>query len=77
MQVNILTPDSQLYSGEASLVQFPGSGGSFEVLNNHAPIIASLAKGTIKVITNDKQTLNFEITGGVVDVNNNNILVLA
>jgi len=77
MQIEIITPDTKVYSGEISLAQFPGKDGSFEVLNNHAPIIAILKKGKIKVIDKAKQTLNFEVSGGVVEVQNNKIIVLA
>ena len=49
MQLEIITPESNLFSGEVVAVQLPGKDGLFQVLNNHAPIISSLTKGTIKV----------------------------
>ena len=58
-------------------VKLPGAEGSFGILNNHAPIIASLKKGTIKVTDSKKQVENFEINGGVVEVQNNKVIVLA
>ncbi len=77
MRLEIVTPDTTIYEGEVSLVQFPGLDGSFEVLNNHAPMIAALKKGKVKVIDSKKATLFFEIKGGVVEVLKNNIQVLA
>jgi F-type H+-transporting ATPase subunit epsilon len=77
MKIEIVTPDTTIYEGEVSLAQFPGLDGSFEVLNNHAPMIAALKKGTIKVITIKKETLSFEVNGGVVEVLKNKIQVLA
>jgi F-type H+-transporting ATPase subunit epsilon len=77
MKIEIVTPDSTIYEGEVSLAQFPGLDGSFEVLNNHAPMIAALKKGKVKVINNKKDTLFFEVKGGVVEVLKNRILVLA
>ena len=77
MHIEIITPDTRIYSGEVSLAQFPGKDGSFEILNNHAPIIAVLKKGIIKVIDKDKQTLTFDISGGVVELQSNKIIVLA
>ena len=77
MKIEIITPDTTIYSGDASLVQFPGSDGSFEVMHNHAPIIASLKEGRIKVLGMDKTALFFDIRGGVVEVSANHILVLA
>jgi F-type H+-transporting ATPase subunit epsilon len=76
MKVKITKPDSTLYDGEASLVQLPGTGGLFEVLNNHAPIISSLEKGSIRLVTNDGEEKLFEIRGGVVKGQQNDILIL-
>lgn len=77
MQLEIITPDKKVYSGEVDSVKLPGAEGSFGILNNHAPIIASLKKGTIKVTDSKKQVENFEINGGVVEVQNNKVIVLA
>ena len=49
MHLEIITPESNLFSGEVVAVQLPGKDGLFQVLNNHAPIISALTKGTIKV----------------------------
>jgi F-type H+-transporting ATPase subunit epsilon len=77
MHIEIITPDKSVYTGEVTLAQFPGKDGSFEILNNHAPIIAVLKKGKIKVTDKDKQTLFFEVSGGVVEVRKNKVIVLA
>ncbi len=77
MKIEIITPDTTIYEGEVSLAQLPGLDGSFEVLNNHAPMIAALKKGKVKVIDAKKSTLLFEINGGVVEVLKNKLLVLA
>jgi F-type H+-transporting ATPase subunit epsilon len=77
MQIEIITPDSTIFSGEIILAQFPGKDGSFEILNNHAPIISVLKKGKIKIQDKEKQTHFFEITGGVVEIKKNKIIVLA
>jgi F-type H+-transporting ATPase subunit epsilon len=45
MNVEIITPDTTLFKGEAILVQLPGAEGSFEVLQHHAPLIAILQQG--------------------------------
>ena len=77
MILEIITPESKLFSGEVSSVKFPGTDGEFGVLNNHAPIISTLAKGTIVVVDTDNQNINFEINGGVIEMQNNKIIVLA
>ena len=51
MHLEILTPDKKIFAGEADAVRVPGSKekGSFEILNNHAPIISSLTSGIIRI----------------------------
>ena len=75
MKVKITKPDSTLFDGEASLVQLPGTGGKFEILENHAPIISSLAKGTVRLVA-DGGEQTFDIRGGVVKGQQNNLLIL-
>ena len=77
MQLEIITAESQLYSGEVTSVKLPGMDGEFEILNNHAPVISTLDKGIIRVIDNNNKTKNFEVSGGVIEMQNNKIIVLA
>jgi len=75
MIVEILTPDKTLFSGEADVVTLPGSNGSFQILKNHAPMIANLSKGTLSIKSAaDKQ--HFEVNGGLVEVLKNKVIVL-
>lgn len=76
MQLEIITPDKVLYSGEVTGVKVPGGKGSFEMLNNHAPIISNLEKGVVRV-TDAEGTHNFDVTGGIVEVFGNKIIILA
>ncbi len=76
MKIKITKPDSTLYDGEAKLVQLPGTGGKFEILENHAPIISSLTKGTLRLMLADNTEQTFDIRGGVVKGQNNDILIL-
>jgi F-type H+-transporting ATPase subunit epsilon len=77
MYIEIITPDKKLFSGEASLVQLPGTDGSFELLENHAPIISTLKQGKIKVLDHQKAAQYFDIKGGVIEMQNNKVIVLA
>lgn len=77
MKLEITTPDKQIFSGDVDLVQLPGSDGLFEILHNHAPMIAALGKGRAKVQTSDGKQQFFEIKGGVCEVRDNKITVLA
>lgn len=77
MFLEIITPEKKVFSGDVEAVRLPGAEGSFGILNNHAPIIATLKKGIVKVTEKGSRIENFEINGGVVEVLNNKITVLA
>ena len=75
MQLNILTPELKIFSGEVDSVQLPGVDGKFEVLNNHAPMIASIREGSVKIrSTAGKQ--EFKVKSGIVEVLKNTVSVL-
>jgi len=76
MFLEIITPDKKVFSGEVTSVTVPGADGQFQMLNNHAPIISSLGKGKVKVKT-AKETLEFNVNGGVVEMMKNKVVVLA
>lgn len=83
MNLEILTPEKKLYSGEVYGVQMPGISGSFEVLEKHAPLVSALKAGRVKVIK-DKSSLSggqnhftyYDIQSGFVEVLNNKITLL-
>lgn len=75
MNLEIITPDKKVFSGEATAVTLPGVQGQFQILNNHAALVSTLGQGNVVVEANGKET--FTIDGGVVEVLNNNVLVLA
>lgn len=77
MKLEIITPEKTLYEGEVSLVQLPGIDGSFEILNNHAPLISVLKEGKIKIKDENDKLQYFEVRGGVIEVLKNKVLVLA
>jgi F-type H+-transporting ATPase subunit epsilon len=76
LQVDIITPERNLYSGSANAVQLPGTEGLFQILTNHAPLMASLTAGTVK-IEGAKGSELVAIDGGVVEVSGNTVTVLA
>lgn len=76
MQLEILTPEHKVYSGTVYGVQLPGVEGSFEILDKHAPMIAALGKGRMKIIRDKTTNEHYDITGGFVEVLNNTATVL-
>ena len=76
MILKVISPEKFIYEGEVVLVQLPGSMGSFEILNNHAPIIARIDKGKLKIIDESRNKFYLEVNSGVVEVKNNHIVIL-
>ena len=74
MILKILSPEREVLSTEAELVELPGSMGRFEVLRDHAPLIASLDAGTIRYVK-DGQDQQIECKPGFVEVRDNVITV--
>ena len=78
MHLEIVTPDTTLYAGDnVQLVQLPGIDGSFEVMERHAPLISILKRGSVKVVIKGDNPKFFEINGGVIEVLENKVLILA
>ena len=77
MKLEIITPDKKVFEGQVKSAVFPGSEGSFGVLNNHAAMIATLKNGTIELVEENNTTHSFDVKGGVVEVCKNNVIVLA
>lgn len=76
MHLDIITADKTLFSGEVEMVTLPGSKGKFQVLKGHAALISNLDKGIIEVKQAEGKQ-SFEVKGGVVEVLNNKVIVLA
>ena len=76
MELEILTPERKIYSGEVYGIQLPGITGSFEILEKHAPLVSALGKGAMKVLVDKSSNTLYEVSGGFVEVLNNKVTVL-
>lgn len=77
MNITVLTPDNTVFEGEITSVKAPGSDGSLEILNNHAPMVSSLGKGEVRLIKTNGEKMTFDISGGFIEVLNNKVSLLA
>ena len=77
MHLEVITPNAKVFDGEVTITTLPGSGGSFQVLNNHAPLVSSLGKGLLSYKTKEGDLFEYKIPGGIVEVLNNRVTVLA
>lgn len=76
MVINVLSPDEEIFSGEITSVKVPGTTGQFEVLQNHAPIVAALAEGSVRIKKANGEALNFDIKKGFIEVLYNEVSLL-
>jgi F-type H+-transporting ATPase subunit epsilon len=77
VKLEIITPDKKIYSGSVRSVRVPGQKGSFQVLKGHAPIISTLDKGPVVIADEQDNVTQLEITGGVIEVKDDKIILLA
>ncbi|MCK5857398.1 MAG: ATP synthase F1 subunit epsilon [Bacteroidales bacterium] len=77
MIVEIITPDKVVFEGEANKVLLPGIDGWFEILNHHAPLVSIISAGDIKVTDSNKKEHMIAVNGGVIEVNDNHVKILA
>jgi F-type H+-transporting ATPase subunit epsilon len=77
MKIEIITPDKKIFDGEIKSVRVPGKKGSFQVLKDHAPIISTLDNGLVRMVDQQDKEIIYEITGGVIEVKSNKIILLA
>ncbi|WP_367916001.1 ATP synthase F1 subunit epsilon [Leadbetterella sp. DM7] len=76
MKLEIITPEQNVFSGEVDVVTLPGKEGQFQILKDHAPLVSTLQTGDLVYeAAGKKETI--VVDGGVVQVLNNKVLVLA
>jgi len=71
LKLKIVSPERIEYDGEVESVLVPGTQGQFEILNDHAPIISTLDKGTVEYGLPKGEKVQLEILGGFVEVQQN------
>ena len=91
MLLEIVSPEAKLFSAEVTSVTLPGVDGSFQILNNHAPIVSILGKGVVKItattfafakevtskfIKLDDQNYTLAITSGTIEMKDNKVIIL-
>lgn len=77
MKAEIITPDYKVFEGEIKSIRVPGKKGSFQVLKDHAPIISTLENGPVIIVDMTGKETVYEISGGVIEVRMNKIILLA
>ncbi|OAB28592.1 F-type H+-transporting ATPase subunit epsilon [Flavobacterium fryxellicola] len=91
MLLEIVSPEAKLFSADVTSVTLPGVNGSFQILNNHAPIVSILGKGVVKItaasftfakeVANkftmiDAQNYTLAIQSGTIEMKDSKVIVL-
>ncbi len=90
MHLEIISPEAVLLSQNVQSIGVPGTAGSFQVLDNHSPIVSTLEKGTVKIASDQPIIMNnnqfhvenqgvywtFEIKSGIFEMQNNKAILL-
>ena len=88
MFIEIVSPEKTIFTGDVNSVYLPGTVGFFQILNNHAPIVSTLKKGTIKLSGKFEDDISENLTldgvnkaslaieSGVVEMKNNKLIIL-
>ena len=88
MFIEIVSPEKTIFTGDVNSVHLPGTEGFFQILNNHAPIVSTLKKGTIKLSGKFEDDISENLTlegvnkaslaieSGVVEMKNNKLIIL-
>ena len=74
IRLTVISPQREVLSTEAGLVELPGEMGRFEVLKDHAPLIASLTAGKIRYVQGG-EAHEIELASGFVEVRDNVVTV--
>jgi F-type H+-transporting ATPase subunit epsilon len=91
MYLEIISPEATLFTGEVESLSLPGTNGSFQILENHAPIVSTLQSGKVKIKgairlseqvksyfeTVSKEETLFPISSGTIEMRDNKIILLS
>jgi len=73
----LVAPDQLLYSAQAESVVVPGTEGEFTMLAEHAPLVTAIRNGGVILVNGDGPSKEFAVFGGVAEVTNSRLTVLA
>lgn len=76
MNLTILSPEKEIFSGAVKSVKVPGALGYFQMLDHHAPVVSSLGKGAVTIVKDNGEKMEFAVEGGFVEMLNNEVSLL-
>ena len=77
IHVDVVSPESSIFSGEAKFVALPGEAGELGILPGHTPLITRIRPGSVRIEMADGGEEFVFVAGGILEVQPNSITVLA
>ncbi|MDR0926477.1 MAG: hypothetical protein LBO69_01760 [Ignavibacteria bacterium] len=73
--LTILTPNDAFLTASVKSVTIPSVSGAFQVLVNHAPIIAAIDSGTLTTVDEQDKTCQYTVKNGIAEFKNNQLTI--
>ena len=77
IQVDIVSAEGEIYSGDASMVYAPAKMGEVGISPRHAPLLTALKPGEVRIEDTEGKEHFFYITGGILEIQPHIVTVLA
>ena len=77
IHVDIVSPEGQMFAGEATMVFVPGVEGELGIAPRHAPLLTTLTAGVVRVQTEGQEEQSFYVGGGALEIQPLKVSVLA
>ena len=77
LRLEVVSPDGLVFEGDVAMVVVPATGGEIGILPRHAPLVAQLAIGELRVRTLGNETISLAVADGFVKVQTDKVIVLA
>jgi F-type H+-transporting ATPase subunit epsilon len=77
MQVDIVSAEEQIFSGQADMVIAPGEAGELGIMPEHAPLLTRIKPGTVRIQQGGHDTEVIYVSGGMMEVQPDRVTVLA
>ncbi|NYT63295.1 F0F1 ATP synthase subunit epsilon [Alcaligenaceae bacterium] len=77
LNVDVVSAEESIFSGEAKFVTLPGESGELGILPGHTPLISRIRPGTVKIVQPDGQEVNIFVAGGILEIQPGTVTVLS
>lgn len=77
LRLELVTPAGRVFEGDVQMVVLPGTTGELGILPRHAPLVAQMTIGRLRVLTTESEWLTFALADGFAKVQFDKVIVLA